>query len=525
MSMRIYPIINNHKNYRPYNTPQNTPSKQDIAFGAMKKSQFSGIDLVCIEKFKAPIEKFNKNEDLQNWAKQKLDLILNKDYGGRQIETIDQRISILHSWKKYIEQNNTSSTGGLLILSSITKGLTNNSDKIPPILHHNTIKEIMTRINNGEDININKAYQAKLKSMYMNFVDSKKPEAKWIQIPSEEHDPQNYEKNIDKLKILSFEKWCTHSFRAAQYLKEGDFHIYFVNNKPAIGIRFKDGIINEIQGIKNDNQIPPQYYEEVKKHVKNYKKTLKVKGYMYHAKHSYKVYKKEQAAFAKVKKDLNKAIATKDYGTIFDYLDLSINNKKDNIFSRVSNKIKKIISGEETKTNTNATTPIKLKSYTQPGNIEKLHDKGLSRNITFKDLEIDENELFKNVTEIEGNADFFNSNLTSLHNLEKIHGNATFSNSPLKNLEKLKYIGGCAYFNSSSITSLKALEEIGGDAIFINSPITSLEHLKKIGGNALFNSSSVKDLGELQTINGYINCENSPLAKFHSLFWENYRPD
>ena len=106
MSMRIYPIINNHRNYRPYNTPQNTPSKQDIAFGAMKKSQFSGIDLVCIEKFKAPIEKFNKNEDLQNWAKQKLDLILNKDYGGRQIETIDQRISILHSWKKYIEQNN-----------------------------------------------------------------------------------------------------------------------------------------------------------------------------------------------------------------------------------------------------------------------------------------------------------------------------------------------------------------------------------------------------------------------------------
>lgn len=523
MSMRIYPIVSSHKTYSSYNSSQSTYSKRGISFGAMKKSQFSGIDLYCIEKFKAPIEKFNKNEDLQNWAKQKLDLILNKDYGGRQLETIDQRKAILHSWGRYIEQNNTSSTGGLLILSSITKGLTENSDTIPPILHHQTIKEIMSGINHGEFVNINKAYQAKLKAMYMNFMESTGGSSKWVLIPSEEHDPKNYEKNIDKLKILSYDKWCTHSFTAAQYLKEGDFHIYFANNKPVIGIRFKDGIIQEVQGIKNNNQIPPQYYKEVNRYIKKYPQTLRVKGVMYHAKHSYKVYKKEQAILKKVKKDLQKAIETKDYTSIFSYLGLVQDTKTNNMFSKVSRKIKQLIFGK--KSLHKESSQIKLKSYTQPGDIEKLKDKGLNQRVTYKDLGIDENELFKNVTEIEGNADFFNSNLTSLYNLKKIYGNANFSNSKLKSLDNLGYIGGCAYFNSSQITSLKNLEEIGRDAIFANSKITSLEHLKKIGGNALFSNSVVKDLGDLQLIKGFINCEGSPLEHFSPNFWNRYRID
>ena len=42
-------------------------------FGAMKKSQFKGLDLICVNTFKAPIEKFNSNADLQSWAKNKLD--------------------------------------------------------------------------------------------------------------------------------------------------------------------------------------------------------------------------------------------------------------------------------------------------------------------------------------------------------------------------------------------------------------------------------------------------------------------
>lgn len=42
-----------------------------VSFGAMKKKEFEGIDLAVVQKFKAPIEKFNSNIDLQNWAKEK----------------------------------------------------------------------------------------------------------------------------------------------------------------------------------------------------------------------------------------------------------------------------------------------------------------------------------------------------------------------------------------------------------------------------------------------------------------------
>lgn len=38
----------------------------NLSFEAMKKSQFKRADRICVEKFKAPIEKFNSKEDLQN---------------------------------------------------------------------------------------------------------------------------------------------------------------------------------------------------------------------------------------------------------------------------------------------------------------------------------------------------------------------------------------------------------------------------------------------------------------------------
>ena len=53
----------------------------------MKKNQFSGIDLLVINKFKAPIEKFNTEDDLQDWCEGKVNTITQKDYKGRQRET------------------------------------------------------------------------------------------------------------------------------------------------------------------------------------------------------------------------------------------------------------------------------------------------------------------------------------------------------------------------------------------------------------------------------------------------------
>ena len=41
-----------------------------ISFGAMKKTQFSPLNRTLVEKFKAPIEKFNTESDFQDWSKE-----------------------------------------------------------------------------------------------------------------------------------------------------------------------------------------------------------------------------------------------------------------------------------------------------------------------------------------------------------------------------------------------------------------------------------------------------------------------
>ena len=41
-----------------------------VSFGTLKKTQFSGIDLLIVNKYKAPIEKFNTNDDFQKWCGQ-----------------------------------------------------------------------------------------------------------------------------------------------------------------------------------------------------------------------------------------------------------------------------------------------------------------------------------------------------------------------------------------------------------------------------------------------------------------------
>ena len=78
MNINFSPINSHYKTTQTNLKKQNVTSLNlrslnydTISFGAMRKKEFNGIDLAVIQKFKAPIEKFNSNEDLQNWAGKK----------------------------------------------------------------------------------------------------------------------------------------------------------------------------------------------------------------------------------------------------------------------------------------------------------------------------------------------------------------------------------------------------------------------------------------------------------------------
>ena len=74
-------------------------------FCGLKKSAFEGIDYYVVNKYKAPIEKFKNLDAFFAWAEKKCNEILNFNYGGRRLETENQRIALLKEWKEYFEDS------------------------------------------------------------------------------------------------------------------------------------------------------------------------------------------------------------------------------------------------------------------------------------------------------------------------------------------------------------------------------------------------------------------------------------
>lgn len=451
--------------------PNLAPLKFDtVSFGAMKKVQFKGIDRFVVERFKAPIEKFNLANDLQAWAKKSIEVLKSKDFGGRCQETITQRKAMIKEWVDYITEGNSAYTPaiGLLILSAITSDLGEKDDNIPPVLNKGVLAdtvsdtEKMLTNNPKAQLNFSKMYKNKLRSFYMEDTKTGETETKWVVIPSKKNDPENFEANVEKLKTLSHKNWCTKSFNAEPYLAEGDFHVYLENGQTKLGVRFEDEEIVEIQGKKNDSTIPVKYLELVKKYNKdnNFILSKDAENQILQA-------ERLKRQINAIKEDLGDSInlnTIEDAEKVLNYLGIVVkrNECKDGLI---------------------------IAEYKQ-----------INYDLTFTDLDIDENKFFNYITEINGCADFSDTQVTNLNRLEKIRGNAYFADSQVKSLGNLKIIEGNADFRESIITTLGNLVEIGEEADFSYSKIQDLGSLEKIGSCTNFSNSKIINLGNLKVI-------------------------
>ncbi|MBS5803336.1 MAG: hypothetical protein KIC80_10080 [Brachyspira sp.] len=433
--------------------PNLAPLQYDtVTFGAMKKKEFVGVDLAVVEKFKAPIEKFNNNGDLENWVENKIENIKSKDYGGRQEETTIQRNAMLKEWFDYVTEENDaySKSLQLIVLSAITKDLEPDNDTIPPVLNKGVLadcaEELKTKLTENPKLNFdfNKMYRNKLQAYYLADTNTGESETEWVIIPSYYHDPENFEHNVGKLKTLSHKNWCTKSFNAEPYLHEGDFHIYLENGQPKLGVRFVDDEIAEIQGEKNNGKISPKYLDTAEEHISsnNLKLSLNVQSKIIKA----RILKEK---IENVPYELGDAIKNNDVEKILKYFGINIESKDEKGYLTIS-------------------------YYMQP-----------YEDYTYADLGIDETKLFKKVKYISGCADFSNSQITSLDKLETIGGSANFSNSKITDLGKLTTIGGFAYFNYSQVTNLCNLTTIGSD-VFIAGSLLKPEDFVHIKTGKIF---------------------------------------
>lgn len=242
----------------------------------MKKSQFDGIAFAVVEKFKAPIEKFNSHADFEDWASDKFVSTYNKNYGGRNINVLYQRQNMINQWNIELKKEKEYSFAEkFLILNGITKNLKPNDETICPIFN----KEILAKTINElkEELKINKnlgfdfgqRYKSNLRKMYAKSNEADNNTTKWLIIPSKENDPDNFAKNIEKLQTLSCHEWCTKHGGANLYLQDGDIHIYLENGKPKLAIRFDEDIIKEVNSEKNDFVIPAEYIPIVDDYIKS----------------------------------------------------------------------------------------------------------------------------------------------------------------------------------------------------------------------------------------------------------------
>ena len=238
-------------------------------FQAMKKSQFKGIDYAVVEKFKAPIEKFDVIADFQNWAKTQVQVITERKFPARSNEAVTQRKWILKDWFDYVTKGNDAYSWAmrLLILAGVTSELSEKNDTLPPMLSKGVLADTVFRLNSElqaepkKDFSFNKLYKNNLRSHLLNDTNTGTNKTGWVVIPSKKNNPDNFEANVDKLKTLSYKTWCTKSFNAEPYLSEGDFHVYLENGQPKLGVRFVDGAVKEIQGVLNNGKIPLNYFK------------------------------------------------------------------------------------------------------------------------------------------------------------------------------------------------------------------------------------------------------------------------
>jgi len=442
MKIAFNPYIQTTNNNRCNSYPNLQPLKADtVSFTAMKKSQFEGWDLACVERFKeVNVQKFNSRDDLDDFAQKKLDEKYKlEQYHNGNLEDTKERLARIQCWIEYLTRDNniydTKPVLSLIIFDSITKDVKPNNHEQPPLLNPGvlaqTVEQIETRLKEDKTYNFNfaKTYQNNLRMYEMSSdddMDTGKTETTWIKIPSKGNDPENFEKNVGKLKTLSHRSWCTKTTHAKKYLEKGDFHVYLENGKPKVGIRFIGNEIEEIQGELNNSVIPVKYLNVIEDYIKeNDFNTTEVKQSLEKARKIAIVFEKLKKEIAEIPKDDKMADKIlKKFGIKVTYKDG-----------------KRILS-----------------EYKQPHN-----------EFTYSDLEINENELVKDVY--------------------KIKGYAYFKNSKATDLSSLKTIGRWADFRNSQVTDLSSLESIGGYAGLENSKVRSMPSLIKVGTNILIKDS------------------------------------
>ncbi len=410
--------VYNLKPYQPQSAVkyQFNLQKDTVSFGAIKKSKLDNYQLLCANYFKAPIEKFNTEEDYKKWANSKLDKTLEftqytsySDVDPNRVdeETTNCRFDRLKQWENYLLNDPKMKRHpelALFVADQVTKNLYPDTKTLPPVFDKKIIELTISDLgktlsaNPKAIVNLNKKYQENLRAITLQNVEKFPDQASknnnyWVKIPSKIKDLDNFSKNVKNLNILSSEAWCTKGHFAEKYLSNNDFYLYINNNSPELSIRVEHSNIKEVRDKNHSQKIGLNYLNSLNsiiesKNLTGYDMELQDLGYRQQIVDLHKSFMED---------DIN----NKNYKNILKSSGIDVNVREDGL--------------------------MELSHFEKP-----------NKDYTYEDLGINENDMFKNIAVIKGNADFSGTRVTNLGKLESIDGYVFLGLSNINSLGNVK---------------------------------------------------------------------------------------
>ncbi|MDR1951992.1 MAG: hypothetical protein LBQ37_00565 [Elusimicrobiota bacterium] len=416
-------------------------------------------------------------------------------------------------WQKVLANENPFVR--VMVMRELIQGVYKTSDKLPMRYNKTPYEAAMERIEKNPKGKLN------FVNTYNDEVNKWAKEGQeqmvldtgtWYRIKSRTNDPDNYKENVERLRGISAQAWCTRNYKSAQMLSEGDFWIFVdKKGKTKICLRFNDfgkgkyttgkkigqpheNVLVEIQDEFNMGHIPTEYTDEILALYTDYlgNPPAEMHGRWANVQlpDILKISKDRQVGAevwrtAKTTEDKLKGLGigyVKNDNGKYEILGTELFEKLKGVKENVDG----IFADIETVT------------------------AGADDDIFFKGINITSLGALKTITA--GNV-YIESEaaLTSLGELETVNGNLSIRDKAISSLGNLKTVTGTLYLNGAKqIRTLEKIEFLGG-LHAMSSGLKSLGNLSTIERNCDISYTNLHHLGNLQVVGGALDISGTDI--------------
>ena len=386
--------------------------------GRRTRESIKGLERKIIEQYQPNENIWRSEEATKKWVEEKYQAMKSIEYISTRNTAEDsnygdkisrQRAEMLEKWYEFMETDpdiKDNPFAKITILKAITEDLLPENSRTAVEFDRSLAKKIIAdAMNDVDNISFRKAYFSALKAHSQEGDKGEKIDFDGVRgtmytVPQTDSSSEDFTANVAKVKAYSDgTNWCIRSWNAAPYIQQGAMH-FFVDEHGLTQVCIREsspGQVAEIQQRQQNGTRPIPYITVIKDFMDRHE-----------IKYPDKYLDDALAAkpeFDKMKQELQIFVANKDYKGILEKLGITVTVKSD-------------------------------------GTWGLSHYKAQLDNFTLNDLGINENELLANVSSIKGDADFANSNATSIPKLQYVYGQFNFIGSNLSDIRSLKEING-----------------------------------------------------------------------------------